>query len=287
MYEARCLQDDEKLIVGIDVGASTTKGVIVKDSKIMYQHSVETLDPESSAVKVLRQLISKIEDKKNIGLIAASGGGSRKIGDDLLGIPVKKVNEIQAIGLGGLVLARKNKGLIVSAGTGTAMVAAYDSGKRIKHVGGTGVGGGTVLGLAKGLLGVHDFAVLEAMALEGNTNHVDLTVADIVGGPVGIVPGKATASNFGRIDGESSREDVAAGIFNLVSQVIGVVSAMAAKDYSLEENVVLVGRLVKSSLVSENIRGTTELFGVNSCVPRNCEYCVAVGAAAHLFALKQ
>jgi type II pantothenate kinase len=274
------------LIVGLDIGASTTKGVILADSRVLHQYFIQTSEIVSSASNTLESLSAKIEDRGVIDLVAVSGGGSRKIGDRLLGLPVKRVDEIQAIGLGGLILAEKRKGLIVSVGTGTAMVAAYDEGKRVKHVGGTGVGGGTIMGLSKRTIGVDDFAVLEAMALRGDARKVDLTVADIVGGPIGIVPGEATASNFGRLTATATEDDMAAGIFNMVSQVIGVVGAMAAKAHNLEEDVVFVGRLVKSVVVSEIVCKTTELFGVEVVVPENCEFCTAVGAAGYVFSQK-
>mgnify|MGYP000607277621 CR=1 FL=1 len=159
------------------------------------------------------------------------------------------------------------------------MVAAYDEGRRTIHVGGTGVGGGTLLGLSERMLGTHDFEEIEMMAKKGDTGKVDLTVFDIVGGPIGIVPAEATASNFGKINADASKEDVAAGLFNLVCQVVGVVGAMAAKAYRLEEEVIVTGGLVRSALASSIIRNTMSLFGIHPCIPENCEYCTAVGAA--------
>ncbi|MCW4020153.1 MAG: FGGY-family carbohydrate kinase [Candidatus Bathyarchaeota archaeon] len=269
------------LIVGLDIGASTTKGVIFEDSRLVHHLSVPTSDIEISAASVIKRLLAEIKDRDTIDLVAVSGGGSRKIGDTLLGLPVKRVNEIRAIGLGGLTLTGKREGLVVSIGTGTAMVSAHEGGRQVNHVGGTGVGGGTVMGLSKRLLGVENFTVLEDMASKGDTGKVDLTVDDIVGGPIGIVPDEATASNFGKLKSEAAENDVAAGIFNMVSQVVGVLAAMAAKAYDLEENVILVGGLARSRMVSETVRKTAELFGVKVCVPENCEYCTAVGAAEH------
>jgi type II pantothenate kinase len=275
-------EDHLQLVAGIDVGASTTKGVILEKSRMAHQYFIETSDAKSSATRVLEILLSKVGGASAIRTVAVSGGGSRMIGKELLGIPVRRVDEIRANGLGGLFLSGKRQGLIVSIGTGTAIIAAYNDGKRVKHMGGTGVGGGTIMGLARRMLGINDFRILETMASKGNTNKADLTVADIVGGPVGIVPAEATASNLARLDDETLPEDMAAGIFNLVSQVVGVVSTMAAKSCKLEEDVVLVGRLVKSPLVSKIIRETTSIFGVKSFVPENCEYCTAIGAAARI-----
>jgi type II pantothenate kinase len=275
-------EDQTKLIAGIDVGASATKGVILGKSGIIDKFLMETSNTRSLATQVLEVFLSRTDDASAIHTVAVSGGGSRAIGKKLLGIPVKRVDEITANGLGGLFLSGKRQGLIVCVGTGTSIVAAYDDGKKVNHIGGTGVGGGTVMGLARRMFGINDFQTLENMASKGKTNKADLTVADIVGGSVGIVPAEATASNLAKLDDKTLAEDVAAGIFNLVSQVVGVVSTMAAKSCNLEEDVVLVGRLVKSPLVSKIIRETTSVFGVKSFVPENCEYCTAVGAATSI-----
>jgi type II pantothenate kinase len=275
-------EDQTKLIAGIDIGASATKGVILGKSGIIDKFLMETLNAKSLATQVLEVLLSKADDASAIQTVAVSGGGSRMIEKELCGISVQRVDEITANGLGGLFLSEKRQGLIVCVGTGTSIVAVYDDGKKVNHIGGTGVGGGTVMGLARRMFGINDFKTLENMASKGKTNKADLTVADIVGGPVGIIPADATASNLARLNDETSPEDLAVGIFNLVSQVVGVVSSMAAKSCNLEEDVILVGRLVKSSLVARIIRETTSVFGIKAFVPENCEYCTAVGAAKHI-----
>ena len=58
-----------------------------------------------------------------------------------------QINEIDSIAFGGAYAAEKDKCIVVSMGTGTAVVL-FDQG-RTEHVGGTAVGGGTMLGLGK------------------------------------------------------------------------------------------------------------------------------------------
>ena len=57
----------------------------------------------------------------------------------------RKVDEFHAIGKGGLFLTGLTRAIIVSMGTGTAFIIADQNGE--KHIGGTGIGGGTLLGL--------------------------------------------------------------------------------------------------------------------------------------------
>ena len=275
-------EDRGQLVAGIDVGASTTKGVILGKTGIMHKCFIETSNGKSSAMRVFKILLSHIDDVSVIQRVAVSGCYSRMIGKTLLGVPAQKVDEITATGIGGLLLSGKRQALIVSVGTGTAIIAALDGGKKLNHVGGTGVGGGTVMGLASKMLGINDFKALEILASKGNANKVDLTVGDIVGGPVGIVPADATASNLARLDNKTLPEDVAAGIFNLVSQVVGVVSVLAAKSCNLDEDMVFVGRLVQSPLVSNIVSQTAKMFGLKAFVPENGEYCTALGATTYI-----
>lgn len=276
---------NSSLLLGLDIGAYITKGVLIKGSSIVASLSIPTDKPAASASNVLKSLLDSVKEEK-VTTVAVSGGGKRRLGESLLGKTVVKVDELQAIGIGGLTLAGKSQGLIVNMGTGTAIVAAYDEGRRITHAGGTGVGGGTLLGLSERMLGIRSFEELEAAARRGRAERVDLTVGDIVGGPVGIVPAEATASNFGRIGAEASKEDVAAGLFNMVCQVVGVLGAMAAKAYRLEDDVIVSGGLAKSPLASSIIKETMSLFGISPVIPENCEYCTAVGAARSLRILK-
>jgi len=273
------------LIIGVDIGASTTKVVALEELRTAKFISVKTTEAIASASMALEKLLTLMgRSPEDVTTIAISGGGARSVEGTLLGIPVVKVDEIRAIGVGGLALSGKKQALIVSMGTGTALVAAYEGGRRVVHIGGTGVGGGTLQGLSTRLLHTNDFEALEKMAATGDAKKVDLTVADIAGGPVGIVPGEATASNFGRLNANAGENDVAAAIFNMVSQVIGVIVAFAAKAYGLEKDVVLVGRLAGNNLTVKSLRDVANLFHIGLCTPENGEYCVAIGAAKSTFA---
>ena len=279
------MKEHKRLIIGIDIGASTTKAAALEELHIAKFISVKTTEAMTSASTALERLLTLMgKSPRDVTIIAVSGGGARSVEGTLLGIPVVKVDEIKAMGVGGLMLSGKEQALVVSMGTGTALVAAYKEGGRVVHIGGTGIGGGTLQGLSMRLLHTHDFDVLEKMAVTGDAKKVDLTVADITGGPIGIVPGEATASNFGRLSTDANENDVATAIFNMISQVIGVIVAFAAKAYGLEKDVVLVGRLARNKLITKSIYDVAEMFHIGLCIPENGEYCVAIGAAKSTFA---
>ena len=123
-------------------------------------------------------------------------------------------------------LSSNNPIIIVSAGSGTACILANDG--SYMHCSGTGVGGGTILGLSKLLLGTADPVEIAELAKTGNESGVDLILEDVVSGPIGLLPSDTTAVNFGKIskiDSEISKQDIAAGIVNLVGQTAANIRA--------------------------------------------------------------
>ena len=99
---------------------------------------------------------------------------------------------------------------------------------QIDHLGGTGIGGGTLRGLARHFLGITQLDTLEQLAAQGDLSQVDLTVGDIAGGPVGIVPAKAIASHFGKLQTDPSQADKALGLVNMVAWITFTLSMFAA-----------------------------------------------------------
>jgi type II pantothenate kinase len=266
------------VIIGIDIGGSTTDAVVIDEQ--VHVVSVEANDPVAAAAGALGKLISSLNAPlASVTAIAASGGGARLLGDELLGIPVRKVSEITAIGVGGSTLAGKTEGLVVSMGTGTAIVSV--KGKSISHVGGTGIGGGTLLGLSKHLLNVARLETLEQLAERGDLSRIDLTVGDITGGPLGNVPADATASNFGKLSSDVTPEDKAKALVNMIAEVIVVLSVQAARSAG-HGDIVLTGKLVRVKSFVERIKATRFLFERNFTIPEHAEYATAIGAARSL-----
>ncbi|MEM2927312.1 MAG: pantothenate kinase [Candidatus Bathyarchaeia archaeon] len=268
------------LIIGIDIGGSTTKAVALQNDEILGYTAIQSLEPVAAASGALGKLLFDLRrSPSDVELIAVTGVGSRGISDRILDLPARKVDEITAIGIGGLALTGRREALVVSIGTGTALVAAYEGGKRIVHVGGTGVGGGTLQGLSRLLLRTQSIASVERLAEKGDLSKIDLTVEDLAGGGVGRVPGYATASNFGKLLDEANESDIAAGIINLVGQVIGIIAIFAAKAYGLEHSVAIVGRLAQSPNLVRSISNVGSLFQVSFMVPEKPDFCTAIGAA--------
>lgn len=269
------------MILGIDIGGTTTDAVALKDGEIRALVSVQASDPITAAAGALGKIVDVLNAPlSDIRVIAATGVGSGKLGSHLLGIPVVVVDEFTSIGTAGSLLADVSRAIVVSMGTGTALVTV--DGTNIAHWGGIGVGGGTLLGLSRLVLNVSTIPVLTRKARGGHLETVDLTVGDIAGGPLNNLPASATASNFGKVSDDATDEDKALAIINLVCQTIGVVAVAAARGMGFSD-IVLTGKLTTLPQTREIVSGVGKLFGMTFHVPEQAPYATAIGAAQHVY----
>ncbi len=210
--------------------------------------------------------------------IGVTGGQHRKLPDTIGQTPIVKVDEITAIGLGGLHLADKKQALVVSAGSGTAMIAAR--GHHTQHTTGSAVGGGTLQGLGKLLLGTSDAQQIDHLAQRGNSNVPDLTLIEATGGALGQLPADANAVNFGRFarpGTSATREDIAAALVVMVGQVIAVIAINAARAEQLDD-IVVVGHLVDLPSVRKVLDTVAGYYGASIVIPPRPGFATALGA---------
>lgn len=252
-------------VIGVDIGASTVDIVSMNPFKAFSAASDCQLSP------IIREEFPKADEA------VLTGGGSVRLRQFVL--PCRKVDELVATATGGLALSKLRHAVVVSAGTGTAIVHAKKN--QAIHLGGTGVGGGTLEGLGKLLVGTADPRKLEELAHSGRSQHVDLTVGDVCGGPIGIVPAEATASNFAKVMREArSQSDVAAALFNLVGQTIGITAGLAATAAG-EKQIVFLGKTVQSFRIREIVGKTVGLWKRKAIFPLNGEVGTAIGALVY------
>lgn len=211
--------------------------------------------------------------------IGVTGGHYRNLPDILDGYRLIKVDEMVALGLGGLVSAQKQAGLVVSAGTGTAMVSA--AGEVVRHVTGSAVGGGTLLGLSNLILGTVDVCEIDQLAMAGDAAQVDIMLTEAVGGEVGRLPANANAVNLGKLVGARAfrREDLAAGLVRLVAQVIAVIAINAA-DASKMESIILIGHTMDLKSVQREIKLVGDFYQRDFIMPPDPGFATARGVLA-------
>tara|TARA_Y100001970_G_scaffold127483_1_gene157513 strand:- start:258 stop:1076 length:819 start_codon:yes stop_codon:yes gene_type:complete len=264
--------------VAIDFGITVTD-ILKKDTNSDLFHN-SMLSKKKPSEDLIKEIL-KDTNLNELESISLTGGHHALIGDSVGTVKVKHVNEVEAIGKGGFYLSRLNSdtpALIVSAGSGTACILAKKG--QFIHCSGTGVGGGTILGLSKLLLGTTDAQEIESLASKGSYVGTDLILGDVVSGPIGMLPSDITAVNFGKIakiSEEPSKEDIAAGIMNLVGQTIARIATSVAMAFEVKD-IVVVGRTPKFELLRNSIETAASLSSFNPHFPENAEYASAIGA---------
>jgi type II pantothenate kinase len=264
------------LIIGIDIGSTITKAVSIENGKVTRKIKTKALDAVTAATGAFGKIVLENGIKINaVERIAITGAGASKIKDDIFGIPTDRVNEIEAIGIGGMFLSGMNNIIITNIGTGTVILEAGDKG--ISHFGGSGVGGGTILGLGKKLLSVAEFPDIMDLAKDGKLSQVDLLVGDITDISLSFLNGESTASNFGKMLDTATHGDIALAIINMVYQVIGVLSVFAAraKNYS---RVIVTGNGNKNPIGKKVLTDVSAMYGIEFVYPEYAEYTTAIGA---------
>lgn len=273
------------VIIGIDVGGSTTKIVgFDSDGKLISPLFVKANDPITSIYGAFGKFTyeNKIE-LSDIDKIMVTGVGSSYISKPLYGLPCCHISEFESLGLGGLYLSGLNKSIVVSMGTGTAIVCAERDGK-IEYLGGTGVGGGTLIGLSKKMLGVTDIQSIVELASGGDLSHVDLRVGDITKKDIPGMSANLTAANFGNLRDLASKEDLALGLVNMVFESVAMLAIFAARNKKLG-TIVVTGNMTNIPHAKTILTALNETFGMTFLLPEHSQYATVIGAA--LSELKQ
>ena len=274
-----------RLRIGIDFGLTTTDALAWTNLDAAGHPPAaraSLLHAGPASEELLERLVAEL-GLTPVGLasIAVTGGRSRSLPERWREVPLVKVPEPEAIGRGGLALAGVQRALVVSCGTGTAMVLADSDASDYRHVSGTAVGGGTLIGLAHALLAERDPARLAELAADGHASGVDTTLGEVLGGGVGNLPPEATAVNFGRLADLAeppSANDVAAGLMTMVAQVIALIAINSARAEGLER-VVAIGRLPQWPLVRRTFEAVARLYGAPPfVVPARGGEATALGA---------
>ena len=274
------------VVIGIDVGGSTTKIVGFRKT----ENGPELIEPQfvraNDPVTASYGAFGKFTDENRLAIsdidkIMMTGVGSAFVKRNLYGLECCHVPEFQSIGLGGLYLSGLDDALTVSMGTGTALVHASKN-LGMKYLGGTGVGGGTIMGLSRLLLQADTIEHIVEYAEMGDLSKIDLRIGDLTSKEnLTALSRDLTASNFGNVSDIASKEDIALGILNMVFETIGMVSVFAAHEVGVE-NIVLTGNLTRFPHCAkkfEELSSMKKNYGVNFIIPDNSRFSTVIGTA--------
>lgn len=270
-------------IIGIDVGGSTTKIVGFKldggRRELITPLFVKAGDPITSLYGAFGRFLNDNSlSLDDIECVKLTGVGSSFLNKPIYDLQCDNVSEFESIGRGGLYISGLDEAIIVSMGTGTALVHAK-KGAGMRYLGGTGVGGGTLVGLSKLLLGMNDVAHIEQLAEQGDVGKVDLKIKDLSNpGRFSDMSAELTASNFGNVSDLAGKEDIAAGVINTVFETIAMMAVFAARGHGITD-IVLTGNMTTLNTCRKVFSEMSRLFGVNFIIPEHSQFATVIGAA--------
>ena len=265
------------IIIGIDVGISTTKIVGLRDGHVTSPIRITAADPITSLYgafgKYLHDNNIQLEDVEHVML---TGVGAAYVKNDVYGVRTSRCDEFVADALGARYESKLDHAIVVSMGTGTSFVMCH--GDQINHIGGIGIGGGTLQGLSRLMLNTSDIKQVSALAMQGDISHINLLIGDISAQPLPGLPMEATASIFARAKNDAPKEDIACGIISMVLQSIGSAAVLAAQGTDCRD-MVLIGNLSLLPQCKEIFPALEKLYKVRFHTPKYSQFCTAIGAA--------
>ena len=265
------------IVIGIDVGISTTKIVGLKNGKVISPIRISAADPITSLYGAFGKYLHDNDiNLKNVEQVMLTGVGAAYIENDVYGLPTAHTDEFVADGLGARFESGLQKAIVVSMGTGTSFVQCDCQG--IRHIGGIGIGGGTLQGLSRVMLNTSNIKQVASMAMQGDISHINLLIGDITNHPLPGLPMNATASLFSRAQYDAPKEDIALGIIVMVLQTIGSASVLSGLNTDIKD-FVLIGNLTLLPQCKEVFPLLEKLYKVHYHIPKYSEFCTAIGAA--------
>ncbi len=280
------------VVIGIDVGGSTTKIVGFRDNggspELIEPQLIKACDPLTSAYGAFGKFTDENKLKfSDISKVMITGVGSAYVKDSLYGLNCERVEEFNSIGLGGLYLSGLSEALVVSMGTGTAVVHANGNGK-MDYLGGTGVGGGTIMGLTKLLVGAESVEHISEYAEQGSLENIDLRIQDITAqSALSELSRELTVANFGNVSDVASKSDIALGVMNMVFETVAMISIFAARSVGVKD-IVLTGNVTKMLYCRERFSELEKMmahYGVKFVTPEYSSFATVIGAAIRALSL--
>ncbi|WP_163971893.1 type II pantothenate kinase [Oceanobacillus halotolerans] len=224
--------------IGIDAGGSLTK------LAYMEQGTLHTKTYSNTEMDAMIQWLAITASNAELLL---TGGRREEVGERT-SLPVKYMDEFQALVEGTRYLLQTERNwkevdpyLLVSIGTGTSMFAVQSN--SYERVLGSGIGGGTFMGLGHLLTGERTFSNLVQLANKGDQKQSDLLVKDIYTGNTDTpILGELTAANLGKahLNDHATKEDHMASVVQLIGESLLTLATQVAVSHNMK-SLVFIG----------------------------------------------
>ena len=228
--------------------------------------------------------------KSDVNRIILTGAGSNTISNWIASqekenialnkFELKIYNEFLATGLGGATLADTSECIVVNIGSGTPILYVKADEQKVDHIGGTGLGSASLVGLSHFILNIDDLSKIADLALIGDSTKVNLMVGDLYERAVEDLglPGDITASNFGKyqdwrvIKSKPSTNDILAGLHVMVAETIAGLASQASRAYREDVPIVLTGGGTMNKALVKDLKKTFNYLNKKVIIPRNAIY---------------
>lgn len=264
--------------IGVDAGATLVK--------VATRSPAGEMSYRLAPATALSEVVGMIEAARpdTVGL---TGGGAAQL-EQRLPCQTVRVNEFAAWGNGAAELLQDaavgpaRRYLLVSLGTGTSVMLV--DGMAVNRIGGTALGGGTVVGLGAALLDRSDFSEIAALAERGDRRRVDLLVSDIY--RPGEIPllGELTAASFGKLarpgggPAPPAPEDLAHAVMGLVAENVALICGGLGAAHQVERVVFGGSTLRDNHTLREVLQLITGALGYETVFLPDGEFAGALGA---------
>lgn len=260
--------------IGVDAGGTLIKMVQVDGDKRTF-----TKYPSKNVDQVIDMLNKNHAEDK----VFLTGGKAEYMLENL-NFEVETSIEFDATFRGLSMLLEEagydfDRYVYLNVGTGTSFHQASKTGQ--KRVGGSGVGGGTLVGLSHLLTGISDFKTIVEKAQMGVRDNVDLKVHHIYNGRPTPIPGDLTASNFGNVlngDDKASDEDQLIAVIGLVAETVTSMALNLADAFETKKMVFIGSTLLDNTVMTDIIKSYSQLKGGEAYILERGEFSGALGA---------
>ena len=284
----------KKYIISIDFGSSIIKYLIMDVSKDDFKIIALDNKVDFNIHGIIDYLLLEYNiDKNDIEVILLTGGRSSFIDLNKYGnVKINIIPEFTSASFGALLLSKQDRGIILNLGTGTTYI--YSDLNEIKHIGGSAIGGGTIMALAKLLYKIENYDDLICFIKKGNFKNADINIEDISKTNIGELNANITASNLGAIINNTKKYnefDIMSSIVNMVIQNIGLLAKELKVNVENQYNIknlplILIGGLIADEYILKYFDDICSYTNVKYLIPEYSRYAVCIGAYEY-YLLKQ
>ncbi|WP_462409638.1 type II pantothenate kinase [Neobacillus sp. Marseille-QA0830] len=261
-----------KVKAGLDAGGSLLKIAYEENNRIHYKKfPIEKADEAIGWLKTA-----------GLDIQAAITGGKAHILQKTYFPEAVIVPEFQATCEGArFFLAQENNSidsfLLINIGTGTSWHVV--NGETYERILGSGLGGGTFVGLGSLLAQTQDYHQLTKLAGNGTKGNLDLLVKDIYESDEPPINGELTAANFAKaFKVKHSEADRMAALTNMIAETIVLLTLQAAALHQVKDIVLIGSTLLDNPLLRTTLENYLVMFGLAPAFLSNGEFSGAYGA---------